>query len=59
MWYDEELNTKGYLLWSKDDLREFGELYEGKTFKLHNREWIIIDMMSFSHSGKCKITIKI
>ena len=55
MWYDEQLKQQGYLLWSKDDLAEFGNLFEGKRFTLHKKEWEIIDMMCFSRSGMCKI----
>ena len=55
MWYDEQLEAQGYLLWSKKDLAEFGGLFEGKKFTLHNKGWEIIDMMSFSSSGMCKI----
>ena len=57
MWYDEQLQQQGYLLWSKADLSEFGYLFEGKKFTLHNREWEIIDMMVFSSSGMCKISL--
>ena len=55
MWYDTQLEKDGYLLWSKKDLAEFGSLYEGKQFTLHNRGWEIIDIMSFSSTGMCKI----
>ena len=57
MWYDEQLKQQGYLLWSKDDLAEFGNLFEGKRFTLHKKEWEIIDMMCFSRSGMCKIRL--
>ena len=55
MWYDTQLEKDGYLLWSKKDLAEFGSLYEGKQFTLHNRGWEIVDIMSFSSTGMCKI----
>lgn len=51
-----ELNPHGETkLWSKEDLMEFGNPSEGFQFKLHGKYWEIIDMMSFSHSGMCRI----
>lgn len=54
MWYDEQLQTNGYLNWSKADLAEFGNLYEGKEFVLHGRTWEIIECSGFSNSCKIK-----
>jgi hypothetical protein len=54
MWYEEQLQAQGYLVWNKDDLQEFGSLHEGMEFTLHGAKWRIIDMMWF-RGTTCKI----
>ena len=57
MWYDEKLTSQGNLLRDKKDIQSELDrpMREGTIFSMHGKKWVVIDLMSFSNSGMCKI----